>query len=142
MFGGIVEATGKIIQLQRINDCLELTISPDKNFDDLSIGDSVAVNGVCLTVTDILNNKFKFTVVPETLRLTNLDFLTIGNTVNLERSLAAKSRIGGHYVQGHIDFCGQLLDLYNEGDALIAEISYPKNFGKYIVNKQKVSLLK
>lgn len=141
MFSGIVETVGEITQLIVINDCLEIVILPRKIFNDLNIGDSVSVNGVCLTVTKIEINKLHFTSVPETLRLTNLSLLSIGSKVNLERSLAVNSRIGGHYVQGHIDFCGEITSLYNDGkETLIARISYPEYFGKYIINKGFITL--
>jgi riboflavin synthase len=137
MFGGIVETMGKITLLQRVNGYLELAILPEMNFSDLKIGDSVAVNGVCLTVTKIMGNQFYFIAVQETLRLTNLDILNVGSKVNLERALALNSRIGGHYVQGHIDFCGEIIDLNSDGKTLIR---CPEAFGKYIINKGFITL--
>ncbi|MDX1902368.1 MAG: riboflavin synthase [Gammaproteobacteria bacterium] len=141
MFSGIVEAVGKITFLQNVNDCLNISISPNKRFNDLVIGDSVSVNGVCLTVIQIENETFTVTAVPETLRLTNLCTLNMGSDVNLERALSANSRIGGHYVQGHIDFCGEMISLRKDGDnALIAEISCPNVYSKYLINKGYIAL--
>src|SRR3990167_3904949 len=100
MFSGIVETVGVINDLKLIRDCLKINISPYKIFNDLNIGDSVSVNGVCLTITNIIHDTFDMTIVPETMRLTNLGLLTVGSLVNLERSIQVGDRISGHSVQG------------------------------------------
>src|SRR5580704_17146317 len=99
MFSGIVETVGRIIQMNVEQGCKHFTITPALPFDDVKIGDSIAINGVCLTVTHCSTTYFNVTIVPETLRLTNLDRLEINDCVNLERSLKPSDRIGGHYVQ-------------------------------------------
>lgn len=137
MFCGIVETIGKITFVKRINDYLELAVLPGMDFPDLKTGDSVSINGVCLTITKIIDGQFYFAAVKETLRLTNLDSLNVGSKVNVERALAVSSRIGGHYVQGHVDFCGEIVDLHSDGSVLI---HYPEPFGKYIVNKGFITL--
>ena len=141
MFGGIVEAAGTVISSHASGDCLALVIEPSIIFDDIAMGDSVSVNGVCLTLTNIIDQHFSVDVVPETLQKTNLNDLRAGDLVNLERSLKLQSRIGGHYVQGHVDFTAEILSIQQDGDqALIANISYPANFGHYLVNKGYVTL--
>lgn len=141
MFSGIVETTGEIIWLDASGSCKHFVISPASPFTDLNIGDSVAVNGVCLTITEITTVGFKLTAVPETLRLTNLDHLILGSEVNLERSIKCDTRIGGHFVQGHVDDTGYIIDLSNENsDALIVKISVNENLGKYIVKKGYITL--
>lgn len=141
MFSGIVEATGVITFIETIYDCLHVRILPQINFSDLQIGDSVAVNGVCLTVTTLIDNEFTATIVPETLRLTNLKKLSLNEKVNLERSAKLDTRIGGHNVQGHVDGEGEIIDLQSDGEsALIAKIQVPDTINKYIVKKGYVTI--
>jgi riboflavin synthase len=99
------------------------------------LGDSIAVNGVCLTVIDIGGNRLTFETMPETLKRTNLGLLRKGDDVNLERALAAGGRMGGHFVQGHVDGTGQILSLTAEGNATIAKFKAPKELMRYIVEK-------
>ncbi|HSW68923.1 MAG TPA: riboflavin synthase [Gammaproteobacteria bacterium] len=140
MFNGMVETIGKIENIQIQNDCKHFIISSEKYLDDLKIDDSISVNGVCLTVTNIQHHLFHVTAVPETLRLTNLNFLEIGQTVNLERSILLNARINGHYTQGHVDGVGTILDIKNEGDAKLVKIGIPETLKKYIVKKGYVAL--
>ncbi len=140
MFNGIVETIGKIENLQINQGCKDFTISSEKIFDDLKVDDSIAVNGVCLTITDIQKNIFHVTAVPETLRLTNLDFLTIGSFVNLERSMQLGARISGHPVQGHVDGLGKILEIKQEGAALLVKINVSSALTKYIVKKGFITL--
>jgi len=141
MFGGIVETIGTITHLTINDGCKSFVISPQINLDDLSIGDSIAVNGVCLTVTEFSDQSFNVTAVPETLRLTNLDQLSVSDPVNLERSMKLTSRIGGHYVQGHVDGMGKILDIKNDNSsALLVKISIPPRFSKYLINKGYIAI--
>jgi len=140
MFNGIVEAVGLIEKTQLNNNCQHFTISHTASFHDLNINDSIAVNGVCLTVTDRQDNTFNVTAVPETLRLTNLKTLSVGSHVNLERPMQLNSRISGHYVQGHVDGIGEILDIQKEGDALLVRISMPASLNQYILNKGYIAL--
>lgn len=140
MFNGIVETVGTIETVQTQNDCRYFTISLPTFFDDLKIDDSIAVNGVCLTITQIKNNQLEVTAVPETLRLTNLKYVSSGSHVNLERALHVNSRISGHYMQGHVDGMGEILDIKREGDALLVKISLPSTLTNYIVNKGYITL--
>ena len=141
MFSGIVETVGTILKLTIQDGCKHFTISPQIEFNDLTIGDSVSVNGVCLTVTAFTANSFNLTAVPETLRLTNLDYLSEGSTVNLERAMKLNARIGGHYVQGHIDGMGEILEIEQDNsNALIVKIGIPNQFAKYMVNKGYIAI--
>ncbi len=141
MFSGIVETVGRIIQITFDQGCKHVTITPALPFDDIKIGDSISINGVCLTVTHLSENNFDVTIVPETLRLTNLDHLTIHDCVNLERSLKLGDRIGGHYVQGHVDGMGQILELDEDhGAALLVKISFPSPLSPYVINKGFITL--
>lgn len=141
MFTGIVETTGIIQQTDAYDDCIKLRITPTKPFDDLQIGDSVAVNGVCLTVTDFSSDTFDVTIVPETLRLTNLGQLATTHKVNLERSMKANARIGGHYVQGHIDSIGEIIEITPDGKtALLIKVRHDPVLAKYIIKKGYIGL--
>ncbi len=141
MFTGIVETIGIVTQVSKSADCIHLTIKPEKKFSDLQLGDSVSINGVCLTVTELGDHFFLVTLVPETLRLTNLQYASEGMQVNLERSLLANSRLSGHYMQGHVDGMGDILSIEPDGKAaLLVKISIPTFLAKYIVNKGYIGL--
>ena len=141
MFSGIVETTGIISQLIIEDGCKHFTITPHTPYENLMIGESIAVNGVCLTVTSFANNSFNVTTVPETLRLTNLDALHEQDEVNLERAILANARIGGHYVQGHVDSCVDILDIkHDASQAIIVKMSLPTSHAKYLVKKGYVTL--
>lgn len=140
MFSGIVEAIGAIVGLTIQGDCKCFVISSDKVFEDIVIGESIAVNGVCLTVSEFTETTFSVTAVPETLRLTNLDSLVIGSNVNLERSIKFGARVGGHYVQGHVEGVGEIVQITNEGDAMMVKINVSPHLEKYLVNKGYVAI--
>lgn len=141
MFGGIVETTGTITNIQTADGCQHMTIKPDIAFDDVVIGESIAINGVCLTVTALTKDTFNVTAVPETLRLTNLSRFTTGSLVNLERSLKMNARIGGHQVQGHVDGVGEVLEIKKDGgEAWLVKISIPTALSRYIVPKGYITL--
>lgn len=141
MFSGIVECIGIITAMIMKDGCKHLSIKPSIPFDDLVVGDSVSVNGICLTVTKFTATDFDVTVVPETLRVTNLETLELNSSVNLERSLALGSRMGGHYVQGHVDGVGEILEITpDKGSAWLVKISLPKRLANYVVNKGYITL--
>jgi riboflavin synthase len=141
MFTGIVEAIGIIKNIVSDKDCVQLTITPDLPLLDVIVGDSVSVNGVCLTVTALTTHELHMTVVPETLRLTNLDLLSVGSPVNLERSLKANGRMGGHFVQGHVDGVGKIISLVSDGKAALqVKIQLNTQLNRYIVNKGYITL--
>ena len=116
-------------------DSSRLSISASIVLDDSRIGDSIAVNGTCLTITDIAEDCLSFDVMPETLRRTNLGALEPGAPVNLERPLTLNSRLGGHIMQGHVDGSGTVVSITPDKDAWIMEIRPPAELLLYIVDK-------
>lgn len=136
MFTGIVEETGKIVKVT-ING---LEIKAHKVLEGTKTGDSIAVNGVCLTVTRLEADSFTVDVMPETMRCTTLSQLKTGDTVNLERALTLSSRLGGHIVSGHIDGTGKITALNDEGNAVLMEIMASAELLRYIVSKGSVAL--
>lgn len=135
MFTGIIEETGKILEKDS-----KFKISCSLILEDIKIGDSIAVNGVCLTVTDYNSNSFTADVMNETISKTNLKTTNIGDAVNLERAMSAKGRFGGHIVSGHIDGTGTIKSIKNDGIALWFTIATNKEILKYIVNKGSVAI--
>jgi riboflavin synthase len=141
MFTGIVESTGIVMSTTLDKGCIDLKIVPLTNFYDVIVGESIAVNGVCLTVTSFTDEYFEVTAVPETLRLTNLSRLKSGDVINLERSLLPSTRLGGHFVQGHVDGVGQILDVKQDNTrALLVKISIPEYLSQYIIRKGYITL--
>jgi riboflavin synthase len=140
MFSGIVETLGIITHIALLAGCKYFTIQPMLAFTDIKLGDSIAVNGVCLTVTHFTHATVTFAAVPETLRLTNLNSLAVNQLVNLERALQLSARLGGHFVQGHIDGTGQILELHPDGSALLAKISIPRELAKYFISKGFIAI--
>lgn len=141
MFSGIVEGKGIVHSMQRSADACVFVIRPQIAMDDLKIGDSVSVNGVCLTITELLDEGFSLTAVPETLRLTNLSDLSKDSEVNLERALLVGSRNGGHNVQGHVDGVGTVLSIDDDGkEAWLVKIAIPQDLSQYLVNKGFITI--
>ncbi|MGM1046044.1 riboflavin synthase alpha chain [Paenibacillus uliginis N3/975] len=141
MFTGLVEEIGEMRQIGRKGEAMVLSISALRIMDDLKLGDSVAVNGVCLTATTIGKSMFTVDVMPETYRSTNLKELQGGSKVNLERAMAAGARFGGHIVQGHVDGVGIIRSVHSDQNAVVYEIA-PSNMDlfKYIIPKGSVTL--
>ncbi len=131
MFTGIVEEVGTVAVLEGYG----LTIRAGQVMEQLKLGDSMAVNGTCLTVVEFDRQQFKVDLAPETLRRTALGQLESGNGVNLERPLAVSDRLGGHIVQGHVDASGRIMSIRPEGDCVIFRVRSPKRFMPYIVEK-------
>ena len=131
MFTGIVEEIGAV----KAMDAGRLTIGASAVVSDVSVGDSIAVNGACLTVTEHDASSFAVDVVPETLRRTNLGALTAGSRVNLERSMPASGRFGGHMVQGHVDGTGVVRSISADGDALMMAFEASPWVMRYVVEK-------
>ena len=136
MFTGIVEEVGKVGEVSPRH----LTVEASTVFNDLKISDSICVNGVCLTVTDIVAKTFSMDVVPETLRRTNLGQLSSRDPVNLERSMKADGRFGGHIVQGHVDGTGTVADIAPDGDASLVRFTAPPAIMRYVVEKGFVAV--
>jgi riboflavin synthase len=131
MFTGIVEGIGMVKETGRDH----LVLEPCKVLEGAKAGDSIAVNGVCLTVVSLENYGVGANVMPETLRRTNLGGLHYGDQVNLERALVLGGRLGGHLVLGHIDDTGEVLDVSSEDSARIMRISAPARLIPYVVDK-------
>lgn len=131
MFTGIVEETGTL----KAMSSSRLTISAVRVLEGTKLGDSMAVNGACLTVSAIDAASFSVDIMPETLKRTNLGLLHPGSTVNLERPLLVGGRLGGHLVQGHVDATGKVISLIPEGGAVIARFAVPPEVLRYVVEK-------
>ncbi|MEL7561636.1 riboflavin synthase [Dehalogenimonas sp. 4OHTPN] len=131
MFSGIVEEIGLVVSVSPSR----LAIKVELIMGDLKPGDSIAVNGVCLTATEIKGKVFQADVMPETLRRSNLGDLRPGGQVNLERALTLSGRIGGHLVQGHIDATGTIKRITSDGEAKLMTIGAPPEVMRYIVEK-------
>jgi len=131
MFTGIVEEVGTVKSV----GAGRLTVAARKVLEDIKLGDSVAVNGVCLTVVEVTSDSFSVDVMPETLRRANLGSLKAGDRVNLERPLAMGGRFGGHFVQGHIDGTSRVVSVTPERDAILLRFEAPPEIMRYIVEK-------
>lgn len=140
MFTGIVEDIGVIKQVVKSSKSTKLTILATKIMSDLKYGDSVATDGVCLTVSELSPMTFSADVMAQTLRFSTLGKLRVGDRVNLERALQLSNRFGGHIVSGHIDCVGRIVNIYQEDIARWIEIEIPKESMKYIVAKGSVSI--
>jgi riboflavin synthase len=139
MFTGLVEAVGEVVDRQDTSGGARLTIQSSLS-SALGLGDSVAVNGVCLTATSIENNVFGADVGPETLRVTTLGRFVKGTHVNLERPLRADGRFGGHFVQGHVDGIGHIGEFRAEADFHWLTVSFPPDLAPYIVAKGSIAI--
>jgi len=131
MFTGIVEEMGTI---QRATPP-RLVISADKVMEGLAVGDSICVHGACLTVTQRHEGSFTVELMPETRRRTTLGSLSRGDRVNLERALAVGGRLGGHFVQGHVDATGRVVSVVPEAEAVLVRIHAPPQVMRYVVEK-------
>lgn len=135
MFSGIVEEVGTVRALRRQGASAVLTVAAQRVLTGTRVGDSLAVNGACLTVTALDADGFTVDLAPETLRRTNLGDLRPGSPVNLERALAVGDRLGGHFVQGHVDGVGRVAVLLPQGDACLARFQAPPAVMRYVVPK-------
>jgi len=140
MFTGIVEEVGKIVNVKKGAQSLLLTIGGNTIFDDLKIGDSVAVNGVCLTATSIGNHQFTADVMPESISMTTFTNLKVNQPVNLERAMAANGRFGGHIVAGHVDGTGRIINREQTDNAIIFTIEAPKSVMDYVIYKGSITI--
>lgn len=140
MFTGIVEELGEVQGIQLENHSALLTVKAQKVLTDVHLGDSIAVNGVCLTVTRFTSQTFTADVMAETLAKSNLGRTSRGAKVNLERALQLTTRLGGHLVSGHIDGTGEILRTYRHGIATVTEISAPENVLKVMVPKGSITI--
>ncbi|MDE6908978.1 MAG: riboflavin synthase [Lachnospiraceae bacterium] len=140
MFTGIIEEIGEILAVQRNADSMILTIKAEKILDDIQVGDSVATNGVCLTVVGIAGSSFQADVMHETMRRSALGKLKIGSRVNLERAMRADARFGGHMVSGHIDGTGSITDIRKDDNAVWYTIAAQPHILHYIIEKGSIAI--
>ena len=140
MFTGIVEEMGTVRRLNQSPNRCELELSASKVLEGTQIGDSIAVNGVCLTVIRMGSDHFTADVMPETLRRSNLGQLKPGSRVNLERAMAADGRFGGHIVAGHIDGTGKIRAMQPEGNAVLVTVSAAPELLRYVVEKGSIAI--
>ena len=131
MFTGIVVEKGRVLEASRESLAIESWLA----LEGAAAGDSIAVNGACLTVTSMTEGRFTVDVTPETLRRTNLGDLGVGSPVNLEPSLAYGGKVGGHLVQGHVDAVGVVAEITSEGNSRLLSIAAPKEIMRYVVEK-------
>jgi riboflavin synthase len=131
LFTGIAEEVGRVEHIQPG----KLKIRASRVLEDMQVGDSININGACLTVTQFDTGAFFVDIMPETMRRSNLGQLTVGDGVNLERALTFGGRLGGHLVQGHVDAMGRVDSLQWEGDALMLVVGAPPEVMRYVVEK-------
>ncbi|MEK4714038.1 riboflavin synthase [Sporosarcina sp. FSL K6-5500] len=140
MFTGIIEEVGTVSAVRPAANSLQLSIRCSKVLSDVKKGDSLAVNGVCLTVSDFSSNHFTADVMPETVKATTLQALRTGSPVNLERAMAANGRFGGHIVSGHVDGTGEIVSVRQKENAIYMEISIATKLLKYFIPKGSVTV--
>ncbi|GIO30817.1 MULTISPECIES: riboflavin synthase [Paenibacillus] len=141
MFTGLVEEVGILDGIARQGEAMVLTIKASAIMDDVKVGDSIAVNGVCLTATKIGDGAFSVDVTPQTYRHSNLGLMKPGNRINLERAMKANGRFGGHLVQGHADMTGTVRRLSKEQNAVLIDIAPNKpDLNKFIIPQGSVTV--
>lgn len=141
MFTGIVESVGEVLSLKEDKDSWVLRLSlPFSGSDGLGQGESLSVNGCCLTLREDADEEASFDLLEETMERTNLGEIEVGSSVNLERSLSANARLGGHFVSGHVDACG-LIEIFEErGKNLYLQVGIPADYSRYLVDKGCIAL--
>lgn len=140
MFTGIVEELGMIQAVTRSGHAFQFRISCKKVLEEVAIGDSIAVNGVCLTVATFTKTDFVVDVMPETVKATTMQTLEVGNVVNLERAMATNGRFGGHFVSGHVDGIGKILKIRQVENAIYLDIKAEEHLQKYLIDKGSVTV--
>jgi riboflavin synthase len=140
MFTGIVEEKGKVQHIQQTGDAIIMTIEASTILSDVKLGDSISINGVCLTVTKFDHATFSVDLMPETVRNTSLRDLKVQSEVNLERAMSANGRFGGHFVTGHVDGIGTIKSKRTEYNAIYYEIEVGKELRKYMMMKGSVAV--
>ena len=140
MFTGIIEELGRIDGIEPLEQGKRITVSGDTVMSDLRGGDSIAVNGVCLTALDVTADSFAADLSPETLERTTLGSLAASSRVNLERAVTPSTRLGGHIVQGHVDARGTFLGAEDQGDFHAVRIGFPPEVARYLVFKGSIAV--
>ncbi len=140
MFTGIVEELGTVAAIEDQGDAIRLTITSDITLSDAGLGDSIAVNGCCLTVAERTDTTWTADVMAETLDKTSIGDLVVGEQVNLERAVTAEKRLGGHIVQGHVDAVGEVVARTPSEHWEVVEIAMPAELGRYLVDKGSITV--
>ncbi|NBQ92631.1 MAG: riboflavin synthase [Micrococcales bacterium] len=140
MFTGIIEELGKVVAIEEQPDAVRLTISGPLVTSDIKRGDSISCSGTCLTAIEIENGSFTADVMKETLRLTSLDGVKVGDPINLERAMTMQTRFGGHHVQGHVDGVGHFISREKSENWDWVRIQVPKELMRYVVMKGSITL--
>ncbi len=139
MFTGIVEAVGQVLCIERCNGDMRVKIATgDLDLSDVALGDSIATNGVCLTVTDLPGSSYWADVSVATLSHSTLGGLAVGEAVNLEKALALTARLGGHLVSGHVDGVGEVLTIHPTARSVRVQIRMPANISRYVAPKGSI----
>lgn len=136
MFTGIIEEIGEISSITKST----ITIKSKTVLEDAKLGDSIAVNGVCLTIVNLKKDEFTANVSEETVKITNFSELKSGDFVNLERALSLSSRLGGHIVTGHIDTVGEIVSIIDKNEFYDLSVKFDKNFENYVVKKGSITI--
>ena len=140
MFSGIVESIGEIKSIDTVNDLKSIKITKPSSFNDIRLGDSISVNGVCLTVSSLIDNFFIVDVISETLDVTNLGSLKTKSSVNLERAVKYNDRIGGHLLQGHVDSKAYILNIKKESESVDMVLNMSKKPISYCIYKGSIGI--
>lgn len=140
LFTGLVEEIGRVVRISKGVNSSKVTINAKKVIADTKLGDSIAINGTCLTVVDLDSDSFTVDIMAETLRMGSFGNLKIGSKVNLERALRLGDRLGGHIVSGHIDGTGEIVNIHDEDISTWIEIEVPFNLIRYIVTKGSIAI--
>ena len=140
MFTGIVEEVGQVMSVDSQNNLSKVSIKAEKILDSAKIGDSISINGACLTITSIKDSFFTSDIVKETLSKTNLQYIKAGDCVNLERAMRADARFDGHIVQGHIEGIGKVKKIQEDQGSFILKIELPENLSDYCIHKGSVTI--
>ena len=140
MFTGIIEDIGVVESVKMGRQSMELTLRSEKIVEDVHLGDSIAVNGVCLTVTSFTKNTFTVDVMPETVKASSIKLLKSGSPVNLERAMSAQGRFGGHFVAGHVDGIGTIVKKERKENAVYFTIELEEGMSRYCIPKGSVAI--
>ena len=140
MFTGIAEGTGEVSKLKKSDEIIQLEVAHDLSLDDLTVNDSISVSGICLTVVDASNDSFQVEMVPETLSKTTAKYWEIGTKLNLERAMLQTTRIGGHFLQGHVDAVIKILKIVEYKNSALFTLEIEDSLIKYIVEKGYVGI--
>lgn len=140
MFTGIIEGLGTVAQVRPVDGGSRLTVSADFSLEGTGIGDSIAVNGACLTVVSLQGPRFSVDVSPETLARTTLESVKTGERVNLERALRLSDRLDGHLVSGHVDGLGVITGKQSQGNAIVVTFEVPEALSRYMIPKGSVAV--